>query len=479
MTVVQRLGDLLRGSGYGGRRAADLRADGGVLAPPATLARLGRRDDARLALQLALFDDARTLTGEQAQTALGPLSLDELLAAGVLESDGHGLRSRLQLSVVGGLILAGDPPRDSARESYVLSATPASAWLARLTVRRQVAGALDLGTGSGVHALLAARHAAHVVGVDVNPHALELARLSQRLNGIDDRVTWAQGDWLEPVVAECFELVVANPPYVISPDNARLFRDSDAAGDETSRRLVRDCASALTEGGIAAIMCSWIHRAEAWEPELREWVSGLGCDALLLHASSDTPLGYAITWNSDRAASDPEGFDEAVTRWVSHYAQIGAQRIATGFVLLRRRSGGSNWIRGIGGVGIARGDAGEQIERIFAAGDLLGGERGAGQLGALLSRAWRLVDRHRLDQSAVHGGGAYTSEARMSLRPDSGIRATIDARVLAVLLACDGRRSLGELLDEADVPEGIDRTAFQSLCIGAFRELVTRGFLVE
>jgi methylase of polypeptide subunit release factors len=476
--VVERLGDLLRDSGFGGRRAAALRADGGVLAPPRTLAALGRTDDARLALQLALFADSRTLSREQTQTAVGPLAVDELLAAGVLENDGDGLRSRLHVSAVGGLLLAGDPARDSAREPYVLSATPASAWLARLTVRRDVASALDLGTGSGVHALLATRHATGVAGVDVNPHALELARLSQRLNRIDDRVRWVEGDWLEPFAGERFDLVVANPPYVISPDSARLFRDGDAGGDELSRRLVRGCASALNDGGFATIMCSWIHRAEAWEPELRDWVSDLGCDALLLHASSDAPLGYAVTWNSGWATADPGRFDDAVARWVSHYAQLGVQRIATGFVVLRRRSAAPNWIRALSEVGVARGDAGDQVERMFAAGDLLGGERGVGQLGALLSRAWRPLDGHRLDQHAVYAGGAYTSEARMSTQPDSGIGATIDARVLAVVLACDGRRSLGELVDEAVVPDGIDRGAFQSLCIGAVRELVARGLLV-
>ena len=60
------------------------------------------------------------------------------------------------------------------------------------------AAALDLGTGSGVQAFLAARHSGHVVGLDLNPRALRLARLNAALNGVEN-VDWRQGDLFEPV----------------------------------------------------------------------------------------------------------------------------------------------------------------------------------------------------------------------------------------------------------------------------------------
>ena len=66
------------------------------------------------------------------------------------------------------------------RADHVLGVGGATRILAALTVRRQVGAALDLGTGSGVHALLAARHAERVVGVDLNRRALRLARSTLR-----------------------------------------------------------------------------------------------------------------------------------------------------------------------------------------------------------------------------------------------------------------------------------------------------------
>ena len=107
--------------------------------------------------------------------------------------------------------------------------------------------------------MLAARHAERVVGVDVNPHALSCAGLSQRLSGVDN-VTWVQGDWFEPVRGQRFDLVVANPSVIITPDNAVLWRDSADGGEALSRRLVRESAEHLNEGGFATVLCHWPHR---------------------------------------------------------------------------------------------------------------------------------------------------------------------------------------------------------------------------
>ena len=193
-----------------------------------------------------------------------------------------------------GLIVAGDALRDDhPASSFVVAVSSAAKAVAYSTVRREVQAALDLGTGSGVQALLAARHADRVVGVDVNPHALSLAGISQRLNRLDN-ITWLQGDWLEPVRGRRFDLVVANPPVVISPDNTLLYRDSAIGGEQLSRRLIGECAEHLAEGGFATVFCNWTHAQGAWEDAPREWVDGLGCDALLLNFGSRKPLVYAM-----------------------------------------------------------------------------------------------------------------------------------------------------------------------------------------
>lgn len=73
--------------------------------------------------------------------------------------------------------------------------------------------ALDMGTGSGVGAVFAARSGFRVVGVDVNPDAVRCARINVLLNRMEDRVELRTGDLFEPVADERFDLVLFNPPF--------------------------------------------------------------------------------------------------------------------------------------------------------------------------------------------------------------------------------------------------------------------------
>ena len=134
----------------------------------------------------------------------------------------------------------------------MLGVSAASATLAELTIRRPVRRALDLGTGCGVQSLHLARHAGHVVATDLNPRACELARLTFGINAttVDLRL----GDLYRPVAGEQFDLIVANPPYVISPPGPdRLtYREGNAAADTLVERVVTDGAASPGRGRRAA-----------------------------------------------------------------------------------------------------------------------------------------------------------------------------------------------------------------------------------
>src|SRR5262249_7094986 len=161
------------------------------------------------------------------------------------------------------LLLAGDWPQTRTERHSVTALSMPGRCLAFTTIRRHVDSALDVGTGSGIQALLAARHAERVLGTDVNPYALSLADIAQQLNGLP-KVDWVEGSWFEPVRGELFDLVVANPPVTISPDNAILARDSGFGGAELSGRVIRQAADHLAEGGFATVLCNWTHGTHAW-----------------------------------------------------------------------------------------------------------------------------------------------------------------------------------------------------------------------
>jgi release factor glutamine methyltransferase len=74
---------------------------------------------------------------------------------------------------------------------------------------------LDMGTGSGILAILAATSAESVVGVDINPHAIRHAKNNARINNLKDKIAFLQGDlfgWLNPKTF--FDVILFNAPYI-------------------------------------------------------------------------------------------------------------------------------------------------------------------------------------------------------------------------------------------------------------------------
>jgi len=73
---------------------------------------------------------------------------------------------------------------------------------------------LDLGTGSGLQAIIAALNGARVIATDINPQALRCARINALINGVGDRIIFKLGDLFDPVEGESFNLIVFTPPYL-------------------------------------------------------------------------------------------------------------------------------------------------------------------------------------------------------------------------------------------------------------------------
>ena len=88
---------------------------------------------------------------------------------------------------------------------------------------------LDLGTGNGYLATLAAEHRRGVLATDVNPRAIAMARFNAMLNRAENLET-ALGSLYKPAGDQRFELIASNPPFVVSPQEGLLYRDSGLLG---------------------------------------------------------------------------------------------------------------------------------------------------------------------------------------------------------------------------------------------------------
>lgn len=223
---------------------------------------------------------------------------------------------------------------------HVLGVGGASTTLASWTPRPQVARALDLGTGCGVQALHAADHAERVVATDLSARALAFAAFTAGLNEVT--LDLRAGSLLDPVAGEEFDLVVSNPPFVITPrrDGVPLFeyRDGGAAGDAIVATLVRDLAGVLSPGGIAQLLGNWeLRQGEAWADHVGAWVEGTGLDAWVIQRESQDVAEYAETWVRDGGhRPGTREFDDLYAAWLDDFAARGIERVGFGIITLQR-----------------------------------------------------------------------------------------------------------------------------------------------
>ena len=130
------------------------------------------------------------------------------------------------------------------------------------------ADVLDMGTGSGVCAVFAARCARRVVAIDINPAAVRCAGINALLNRVEDRIEVRHGDLFQPVTGRRFDLILFNPPFLCGEprnDRERAWRSNGVAerfADGLDRHLKRNGAALLllSTYGDAAIFLAPLRR---------------------------------------------------------------------------------------------------------------------------------------------------------------------------------------------------------------------------
>jgi SAM-dependent methyltransferase len=424
---------------------------------------------------IKLFGLHAAVPEAEARSALAPLSIEELAVLGLVERAETHVRPLVALAVVEGLVLARDRPDPvtfAVQPDHVLGVSPPALLLAHLTVRRTGGRVLDLGCGGGVQALLAARHAESVVGTDLNPRALAFARFNARLNGVRN-VEWREGDLYSPVAGERFDLVVSNPPYVVSPESWLLFRDGGGAGDGICARIVAGLGSHLAEGGFATVLANWaLGEGEDWSLRPRRWVEGTGCDAWILRSETQDALTYAAVWTRGPEAS---GYENVLERWRAHYEALGIRSLVMGALVLRKRSAGPAWVRADELPATPDRDTSAALERVFAGEDRL---RELATNASLLEEVLRVAGPLRLRQTvAFRDGAAEVQEAELSLADGLPLRGGADAGTIRLVQLCDGRRRLREVVTEMARSAGTDAASLTEPTLAVARRLVALGFL--
>ncbi len=116
---------------------------------------------------------------------------------------------------------------------------------------------LDMGTGSGVQAVTAARTALKVVAIDINPEAVRHAEINAEANGLKDRITVMEGDLFSPLRKEpVFSVILFTPPYLEGLPRSDFEHSLFDPGKALIKRFFSEAQSYLRQDGYIQMLYS-------------------------------------------------------------------------------------------------------------------------------------------------------------------------------------------------------------------------------
>ncbi|WTT74975.1 class I SAM-dependent methyltransferase [Streptomyces sp. NBC_00080] len=361
-----------------------------------------------------------------------------------------------------------------ADTAVVLGVGGASTTLAGITVRTPVSAALDLGTGSGIQALHAAQHATRVTATDLNPRALHITALTLALSGAP-AADLREGSLFEPVRDdETYDLIVSNPPFVISPGARLTYRDGGMGGDDLCRSLVQGAGERLSEGGFAQFLANWQHvEGENWQDRLRSWVPR-GCDAWIVQREVQDVTQYAELWLRDAGdhRGDQAEYQAHYDTWLDEFEARKVKGVGFGWITLRRTTAAEPVITVEEWPHPVEQPLGDAVLAHFGRLDYLRAHDDA----ALLAGRFRLVTE--VVQEQVGLPGAEDPE-HVVLRQHRGMRRATKVDTVGAGFAgvCDGSLSAGRILDAIAQLVGEDPVLLRDRTPAQIRLLVEQGFL--
>ncbi len=407
----------------------------------------------------------------------GWTSLGALRAAGLLIGD-DDLSATVELKPHGsdrrsGWICSDHTPLDGQlsrpRPDFVLGASSASTTLTQLVPPRHYGRVLDLGTGCGIQALHL--DADEIVGTDLNPRALELARITLGLSGV--AADLRAGSLYEPVAGERFDLIVTNPPYVISPpsDDRLVYRDAGLTGDDLMRTVVSGAADHLTNDGLLVVLGNWPVTAQPWTERVADWIPA-GCDALVLQRELLDAYEYVELWLADAGLVGAPEYRQRYAEWLDYFDAAGIHAVGLGWLALRKTGRErpelrlEEWPHGV------HQPVGAAIDDFFAAvtpSRLPDAE--------FLATRWRV--HPDLVQESIGAPGAADPQ-HVVLRQRYGFGRAVDAgtALAGIVGACDGELSIGVLVEAVAGLLDAHPTELRAEVLPQLRRLASDGYLL-
>jgi len=264
--------------------------------------------------------------------------------AQLLHTEAAGICATLHLYPVGTLLIASDrwdnpdgTDSGAARELVYPALNPNTRRFLQLLPTSPCEAFLDIGAGTGVAALEAARHGAtHAWASDIAESSTVFAEFNRLLNGIDS-VTAVTSDVYEQLGGLTFDRIVSHPPYVPSILPRWVFYNGGEDGEQIMRRVVEGLPAHLRPGGLGFILTMGSDRqGRPFELRARDWLGDASPDfdvAFLLHRTVLASV-FAARTNPGQVRSQEE-----FVALTALFARLGVQSLHQGLLLFQRRQG--------------------------------------------------------------------------------------------------------------------------------------------
>ena len=289
---------------------------------------------------IRLFLIRGTLSGEEISELFDPALLKLLCGIGVLNCDQRGAyNANISMFPVGSFLIATDHrflflEKDKITEDPVMYIGSDSFGLIQTAPHLVSEHTLDLCTGSGIQAISASRYSKQVTAIDINPRAVRFARFNAQLNNVKN-VSVRLGNLYEGLDNVKFDTILANPPFVPSPNLETKFRDGGVSGEDILREIVKGANGHLTSSGRLFIVTDLVD-VQHYEKKLGLWWGNAHADTLVLKTADRNEILFSVPHCHHPYNQSFVEYEKELVSWVNNFRAENLKAVNFGYLLLNK-----------------------------------------------------------------------------------------------------------------------------------------------
>jgi len=223
---------------------------------------------------------------------------------------------------------------DRIKESPVMYIGSDSFGLVNTAPRRISERTLDLCTGSGIQSIMASKYSKEVIAVDINPRAIRFSRFNVQFNGVEN-VHVVMGDLYQCIPDIKFDTILANPPFVPSPDENMKFRDGGVKGETILSTIIKGAPKFLTNSGRLYIVTDLVD-VSSYKKKLMNWWGKDSAKMMLLKTADRNEILFSVPHCHYPFNQTYSEYSNELIKWVDNFQKSNLNAVNFGYILIEK-----------------------------------------------------------------------------------------------------------------------------------------------